>query len=456
MFPLLRNFGEDRVFFLCLMSKKAIYFPHFFKYLHKISCILLFFYVNFRQEYGYWRFTRMSELLKKTRKFAKELVDKDLCEEEFEKRAKKLEAMRKFKTKDYKEVIIQLQSHKLDLYDQSGGNINKVESSIINEGLKLIERTQVLRKEYNSRTTSKVDTNILTGGPFFAGGNKARKNAKANGAPSVVFEQGGIHRITYENPKGHLLTMADAKVFVALVDLWEKNGRPEWLRFSEHKLLKILNSSLGGEQYRMLRESLNKLRYTSIILQEAHDVKTGKEVTTFRFPLIMAEKLVTNEDEHGNIKSKRHDIQFSPYIYNSMKFGYYSFVSLPLSDEIESNTARAIYYMLCGISTMEGKEKYIREENESKIYTIPVDELYAQLKLENPKPARNKAAVQKACEQLVEHEILKSFNWLKNGRYTTDLQLTPSNWILSTMMKNLSKEISSPVVEETQLTLTGV
>lgn len=384
-------------------------------------------------------------------KFAKEVVEGNLPEEDFIERAKILEAMRSFKKKDHDSALSELLSEENALLRRvAGSNINTTELKIIETATALLEKSKELRTEYNKITTSKVDTNLLTGAPFFVGGSRKElaKARQEEATPSIAFEQGGIRKITYYNAKGRLLNIHDAKILIALFDMWEKQGKEDWLTFSEYQLLLSNNMGTGGEQYRILRNSLNKLRDTSIILQEAYDVTSGTKIKTTRFPLIMAETFEEIHDKKGKVHSKTHKIQFSPYIYKSMKYGYYSFVSLPLSDEIDTNAARAIYFMICGISSMDGKEDYIKEDG--RIYEIPVEDVYNQLKLENPRPTRNKKVVKDACDELVVNEILKTFYFTKEGKEIKTLVLEPADWVISMMRKAKHSDVS---FQNTQLQL---
>src|SRR5699024_11503482 len=91
----------------------------------------------------------------------------------------------------------------------------------------------------------------------------------------ILIEKGGLRKLTYENDLGIMLTMVDAKTLFALFSLWEEQNYPEWLSFTEYKLLNKMGMSDGGNQYRNIRNSLEKLRNTSVILSDAYDIEKG-------------------------------------------------------------------------------------------------------------------------------------------------------------------------------------
>src|SRR5690625_369067 len=91
--------------------------------------------------------------------------------------------------------------------------------------------------------------------------------------------------MSYENQSGKLLTTNDAKTLLGLFALWSDQGFGDWVTFTEFQLLRKLNMDTGGRQYEMLRDSLNKLRETSLVLHEAYDKEKGTRFVTERFQL---------------------------------------------------------------------------------------------------------------------------------------------------------------------------
>lgn len=82
--------------------------------------------------------------------------------------------------------------------------------------------------------------------------------------------------MTYQNNLGHMLTMADAKTLIALFSLWEEQDYGEWVTFTEYQIVDRLDMGMGGRQYQLVRNSLDKLRNTSVVFQEAYEIETAQ------------------------------------------------------------------------------------------------------------------------------------------------------------------------------------
>lgn len=377
----------------------------------------------------------------KVEQFATNIVENKLGESSFSETAKKIESMRKYKIKDYDSALSHFLQEQLSLYQQKESNgmvINKTTIETLEVAKKLLETVKEIRRE-NNRQISKVDTNILTASPFFVGGSRElKKEGKEKGY--ITFEQGGLRKLTYHNEQGRLLTYNDAKTLFALFALWEDQGQDGYISFTEYQLLNKMNMLDGGNQYKILRESLEKLRSTSVVLQEAYDIESGQRFVTERFPLIIANKFTIDKDNNGNVRSKLYEIQLSPLIYKSMQNGYYSLISLALWDEIETDSGKGIYSMISGICNMESNSEYIREDGS---YELPAKLVYDQLKLERPKPSQSKLTVENACQELKNIEIIDEFYFKSEGKRNVvkSLVIKPSNWLIDILSRSKNNSI---------------
>lgn len=393
----------------------------------------------------------MATLAEKVEKLANDLVKKEMNESNFLDAAKKIEGMKKYKIKDYDTAFSHFLQQEVELYKQKEKNgkvIGKESIETIDTAKRILDQAKQIRRDRNKQT-SKVDTNILTASPFFVGRNrKLIEEGKEKGY--IAFEQGGIRKLTYHNDQGSLLTYNDAKTLFALFALWEEQGQTGWLSFTEYALLDKMNMGYGGRQYQILRDSLEKLRSTSVVLQEAFDIQSGKRYITERFPLIIADKFTLDEDESGRVRSKLYEIQFSPYIYESIQNGYYSLISLALWDEIGTDGGKAIYSMISGICNMDSNNDYIREDGS---YELPVKTVYKQLKLENARNAFNKTVVERACEELKSIDVINEYYFKSVGSRVHSLVIEPSQWLNDVLSKsinnsktiNLSKQLNLPI-----------
>lgn len=348
--------------------------------------------------------------------------------------AKGIDGTRKYRIKDFEFVMSGYNTEQLSLELSLYKTNNEKKKLQIKEKMQLVEiaqrvveKAKYFRKERN-RKTNKVDTNILTHSPFFVGGSRKRKKeAKTN--RYVELDKAGLRKLTYQNKQGDLLNTKDARTLLTLFALWEEQGLGNWLTFTEYQLLTRMNMSTGGSSYRVVKESLERLRNTHVILQQAYDVDSRKRTVTERFPLIIADKFTIDEDSSGNVWSKTYDIQFSPYIHKSFNGGYCTLISLAVFDELESDISKAIYLLLSGIKDMDENSEYVLRDGS---FEIPLDDLYESLFLEDIR-SKNKNTVTRGCTELKDIDIIEEFEFLKSGNKYTKLRIEPSDWFMETL-----------------------
>ncbi|NGY88201.1 hypothetical protein F6Y05_34870 [Bacillus megaterium] len=385
-----------------------------------------------------------SALVKKVKQYASDIVINNLDEDSFLDYAQKLESLRK-RIKDYDNAMHTFLQEEVDLYkqkEQNGQSIDKFNIETIEMAKKLLENAKQIRRN-NTKKTSKVDTNILTAPTFFVGKKKELLNYAKEGKP-LTFVQDGVKSVTYENVKGYLLTYNDARTLFALLDLLSEQGNGNKLSFTKYQLLNKMNLVDGGRQYQIVSESLEKLRNTFILLHQAYDIKERQRFRSSRFPLISSEHFQV-DTKNEKVISTTHEIEFSDYVCESIQNGNYSLISLALWDEIETDSGKGVYSMITGISNMENNEEYVKEG----IFEIPINIVYKHLKLENPKPAKNKDIVEKGCNELQDIEVIEEFYFKKAGNRVTSIVIKPSQWL----NELLSKKKHLPSVEQLDLPL---
>lgn len=345
--------------------------------------------------------------------------------------ASKIEKSRKYRIKDYEEVINQLTNEELALFkseDISEEGIMRG-SQLLDTCKKVIAEAKEYRREKNKKT-NRVETNLLTHAPYFVGGSKKRK-AQGKKDGYIKIDKDGIRKMTYQNNLGHMLTMADAKALFALFSLWEEQDYGEWVTFTEYQIVNRLDMGMGGNQYQLVRNSLEKLRNTSVVFQEAYESETGKRVKTERFDLIIADESTVEYNKSGEVNSKQFRFQFSPHIEKSFNHGYYTFISIAVFNELEIEAAQALYVMISGIASMENASEYVKEEG---VFIIPLDEVYGTLFLEDRRP-KNKGVVEKGCEELKSIDIIKEYTFIKEGRSFTKLEIEITDWLKDVLGK---------------------
>src|SRR5690625_208286 len=390
----------------------------------------------------------VSELLETVKKDVKEMINNNPYgySEGISDIAMKIEKTRRYLTKDYETGINHLTNEELDLYKSSISDDAKQQGSqILDTSRKIIEKAKEYRRESNKKT-NKVETNILTHAPYFLGGTKKRKEqAKKEGY--IKINKKGIHDLTYENKLGHMLTMNDAKTLFALFSMWEDQNYGEWVTFTEYQIIDKLNLQVGGSRYETVRNSLEKLRNTSVVMQDAYDIEIGKRVQTERFDLIIADSSIVDFNKAGDVQSKQYRIQCCPYTEKSIKKGYYTFISIAAFNELEVGSAQALYVLLSGMTSMEKRNKYIRPDG---MLEISLQYIYDTLFLEGEN-FRNKITIEKGCEELKSMDIIRDFKFTKKGRSYDKLIVEQSDWLID-VLKN-KKEF--PMHQE-QLTFSDI
>lgn len=351
-------------------------------------------------------------------------VDQD----EIHKVARQLEKNSKYRIKDYEVALTHFTSIYNFIKEEKSTDTAKERDMYLSK--LIIEKTIEIRR-HRDREVTKMDTNLLTHGPYFVGGNRKRKrDAKDDGYVMIV--KGGLREIAYENEKGEFNSMADAQTLVALFTLWEEQGFGEWIRFTEYQLLDRLKAGDGGNQYRKVRDSLQKLWNTTIVMQEAYDVETGRREVTKRLRLISEDETKTEYGKKGELRSKTYGIKFSDFVMDSVRGGHYSLVSLAVLTNLEVDTAQGIYLLISGIRDMDRNDEYLREDG---LIEIPLDELYESLFLESAKH-RNRAIVERGCEELKNEGVIDDFYFAGPGKRPNKLVIAPSDWQLSLIRNN--------------------
>lgn len=368
-----------------------------------------------------------------------------------DKLAEKIETIQKYRIKDFELLSSEYKTERLTLelsiYKNNRGDVQETKCRMqhLDIAERVLQKAKQLRKNRNQKT-SKVDTNLLTHSPFFVGGSKKRKEeAKAN--QYVDLDKKGLRKLTYQNKQGELLTTKDARTLLTLFALWEEQEFQPWLSFTEYQLITKMNMGTGGSIYQMVKSSLERLRNTSVVLQQAYDVDSKKRTVTERFSLIIADKFTVDEDKRGNVWAKKYDIQFSPYIYRSFNGGYCTLISLAVFNELESDIAKAIYLLISGIKDMDENNNYFLE-NEN--YEIPLDELYNSLFLEGSR-YKNKNAVDKGCSELKDVDIINDYTFLKDKNKFTRIRIEPSNWLLDILTKRKTFQTIEEKTEQISL-----
>lgn len=366
------------------------------------------------------------KLVSKIEEISSELlnINKEVSDKDLENAAMTIEKFKKFRIKDYESAINYFNAQGFELFNSSDKNVDRSKMTAIDLSKNIAVKGKSIRKAKNRSNASNVDTNILTHTPFFAGKPDKIKEKAEKGKPFIIDKE-GHRKTTIQNDAGEVLGMPDAKTLTALFAIWSEKGTDDWFTFTEYQLLEKMNMAKGGKQYRMVKQSLEKLRLTSIVMQEAYNIKERKRTVTERFPLIIGEKFIIDEDEEtGRVKSKEYQIQFHQNLRTSYQNGYKTLISLPVFDELDNESAISIYLMLSGMNNMDGKDVYLKPDGR---FEVPLQVIYENNMYSGP-DKKKKQTVDRAIGELIKAEIVSEYSYIKDGRTPVAVSIEPSPW----------------------------
>jgi hypothetical protein len=341
--------------------------------------------------------------------------------------AEKISATKGFKDSDVNEAILDLVAEKDSGVSVTGDKkkyvIDKRNSEVNLIARNILLKTKELRSKKKRSTMTPAETNILASNPFFLGGAKKRPKEDQN----IVVLKEGIKTIRYENSEGKLLSMYDAKTLLGLFSLWDEQGRGEWFSFTEYELLERMNSlKSGGRQYKNVRESIETLRKSEIVIKEFYEKSKRMTIEeTKSFNLIIARN-VKETRQDGEVRSREYHFQFHDYIRKSFNDGYYGLISMSIYDELEKDTSKSLYLTLSALNNMSNndRQEYLREEG---YYEIPLSKIYSHLNLIN-EDRNNRLKVIESAEELKSLEILLDYQLVGEGRKADTIRFYPSKW----------------------------
>lgn len=300
-------------------------------------------------------------------------------------------------------------------------NIDSETIKMIDYGLRIINDALEKRKKSYRNPDHQVSTNVLTHGAVLWVGEKNKKDQCKQRIITVKENNG--NKLTYQNDRGRFLSMYDTKVFLALHKIWELKGKQKEFRFTEYELLQQLGGGASGREYNMVKESLENLFNTSVIMQAFYIKQKNKKILTQKFHLVQSQGKLEHTSENDVVYSCEHIIQFSDYLHLSLIEGYVSYISLAMVDDLRGLAAQALYITLCGDQlTAEGCFQYGIAELAERIG------LSAELPLK-----KHKQTLKKAFEELISTEILHNYIFIKDN---DAVRLYPTDWFKSVVVSS--------------------
>lgn len=201
---------------------------------------------------------------------------------------------------------------------------------------------------------------------------------------------------------GEILSAMDQKVFMGLQALWKKKGEGQKVVFTYYELASLIGFPTKGSGYRLIDEALNSLFNTRIFLHQTQHFEELEVEKQGMYRLISSIQKTNFKKGEGN--AQYYEVHLGDLVYESLKQGFYSYISMPLIRDLQSDTAQILYVLLCSLAP---KQKMIEEE-----LTYFVD----MLGMSVARPAIQKNLLETAIKELVENKILEGYEIINEGR----------------------------------------
>lgn len=271
----------------------------------------------------------------------------------------------------------------------------------------------------------------------FSAANK-RKEDTNNQIPALQFLSEPLRvqkeDMLIEYHTGEILSAMDQKVFMGLQALWKTKGEGQRVVFTYYELASLIGFPTKGSGYRLIDEALNSLFNTRIFLHQTQHTDELEVEKQGMYRLISS--IQKTNLKKGESNAQYYEVYLGDLVYESLKQGFYSYISMPLIRDLQSDTAQILYVLLCSLAP---KQRVIEKE-----LTYFVDILGMSV----ARPAIQKNILETAIKELVENKIIEEYQIMNEGRGRYFFRLVLSDVITS---KKLLRDPNQQQTE--QLTL---
>lgn len=234
-----------------------------------------------------------------------------------------------------------------------------------------------------------------------------RKEDSLNQLPSFQFLSEPLRvqkeDMLIEYHTGEILSAMDQKVFMGLQALWKTKGEGQRVVFTYYELANLIGFPTKGSGYRLIDEALNSLFNTRIFLHHTSQHSEELEVEKQGMYRLISSIQKTNFKK-GESNAQYYEVYFGDLVYQSLEQGFYSYISMPLIRDLQSDTAQILYVLLCSLAP---KHKIIEQE-----LSYFVD----MLGMSVARPAIQRNLLETAIKELIENKILEGYEIFNEGR----------------------------------------
>lgn len=267
-----------------------------------------------------------------------------------------------------------------------------------------------------------------------------RREENSNQFPALQFLSEPLRvqkeDMLIEYHAGEILSAMDQKVFMGLQALWKTKGEGQRVVFTYYELANLIGFPTKGSGYRLIDEALNSLFNTRIFLHHTEQTEELEVEKQGMYRLISS--IQKTNFKKGESNAQYYEVFLGDLVYESLKQGFYSYISMPLIRDLQSDTAQILYVLLCSLAP---KHKVIEQE-----LTYFVD----MLGMSVARPAIQKNILENAVKELVENQILEGYEIINEGRGRYLFRLFLSEVITS---KKLLRDPLQQQTEQLQIDL---
>jgi hypothetical protein len=281
-----------------------------------------------------------------------------------------------------------------------------------------------MKRELNRQASDHpLDNNIITGGLFVAASPKPKTLKKYEKIDIDTYGSRSYieidrKKIAYRNTRGVVLSQYDGRVFLSVTKNWLLQGRPQTVELELKDIAREMNTTPSGGEYKTIRNSLDNIFATEIIMKEYYDPKIDGIYSTKDFFHIVSNLrwIARTQEEDG--KERKVSITFHDRIYNNMLAGNYVLLNMIIYTELPTAFAKICY-------------QHILKAAVNNVRTLDIDDLLDIIQIDTGNRARAAQDVQLALTYLQDQDVITSFQIRAQGaKKQKFVDFEPSNWIL--------------------------
>jgi len=294
-----------------------------------------------------------------------------------------------------------------------------------------IDKAIVLKREYNRQTSDHpMDNNMITGGLFVAASPKPKslkkyEKTQLDASGEKTYIEIDRKKIAYKNARGVVLSQYDGRVFLSLTKNWLQQGRPQTIEIELKDICREMNATPSGGEYKTIRNSLENLYATEVIMKEYYDPEIdGIYSTKDYFHIISNLRWIARTEEEDG-KERKLSITFNEKIYKSMLAGNYVLLNMIIYTELPTAFARICY-------------QHIIKAAANNVRTLDIDDLLDLIQIETGNRPRAAQDIHMALTYLQDQDVITSFSIrAKGSKKHKYIDFEPSNWVLQQNKQSL-------------------